>query len=132
MTPLPPSWLGRHPTGELAVDQAGHSAHPCRMLLAMLAVGLGQTLVAAQAVNRVFDANPTARKGMVIGHVLGWTGFAARLFVRTTAQGMQLINALIARIADGAHPRRQVLEQPRPFQQLQVCLLYTSPSPRDG
>ena len=47
ITPKPPTWSCRHSMCKLTVNQSSNSTDPCRMVLSMLAIRLGQALIAA-------------------------------------------------------------------------------------
>src|SRR3990172_2084389 len=102
----------------LTVDQTRNSHHPRGVELAMVAVSLGETLIAAKATDGVLNDNAAAREGGVISYILRRAGVAIRLLARRCPQTlrMQLSDALIGRVPHTTHPLRQTLHQARLLQ----------------
>ena len=50
-------WLGREACRELSIDKPGDSPHPCGVVLAMMTVGLKNSLVMPHSVQSVLDNN---------------------------------------------------------------------------
>src|SRR5882672_257142 len=81
-----PKNSGNEATPNLVVDQTGYGLNPLGVVVAVISIGLGQTLVATKATIGVFNNNTTARESSVIGNIFGRTGFATRLLARTKGQ----------------------------------------------
>src|SRR5262245_56545000 len=94
------------------------------MVLAMVAIRLVQCLIASYPSNRVFHHYPPARERPIIGHIFGWTVFAARFAPWGYAQAlrMQLVDPDIGQIASRTDPWWQPLHHTRLFQCFDVRL----------
>ena len=106
----------------LPIDQPGDGPHAGGVVAPVVAVGLGEGVVAAQAADGVLDGDPAAGEGAVIGDILGWAGLAARLAARrgTQAGGVGVGQLDIGPVAERADTGRQAGEQARGAQHRQV------------
>lgn len=107
---------------DLAVDQAGNGNHPFSMDLTMMAVSLGDGLVAVQATNGLLNNDPPPGKGLIISHIFLRSRSAFGLATRGCRQPvrMEFVNADIGRITNGSNPLRQTIEQTGLLQQFDV------------
>ena len=110
---------------QLAIDQASDSANTEGVILAVLAVGLGQALVTAETINGILDNNTTTRKSMIVSDIFGRAGlvFAPGFLAWRGTQWVQLSDALIGRITQATNPFRQSLQELGLLQQLLLLRL---------
>jgi hypothetical protein len=80
------------------LDQTCHRSHPCAMLAAVIAVGSGNTLKAANLPNRLFDHDAKLGKGAIVDHVLWRTLLATRFWSRRKAMLSQFRQLQIGQI----------------------------------
>ena len=67
---------------DLPVRQTGDGADAGGVTVAVVAVGLGNSLVAARPTNRMLDPDPAAGERLIVRHVFVRPGLAARLAAR--------------------------------------------------
>src|SRR5687768_5048778 len=98
---------------ELSVDEARDRPDPGGMATTMLAILLGQRLVAAEAADGVLDADPCVGEGGVVDDILGWARLSPRLAPWREAQagGMERGHPDVGQVAEHPHVRLQPIEQ---------------------
>src|SRR5258708_25336106 len=90
------------------------------MQLTMMTICLSNGLIRPHQANGVFNNDPTAGEGGVIGYVFGRTGFATRFFTRRMGQRVQVMDTLVATVADSAYAGWQALKHSGVFDQLDI------------
>src|ERR1700687_2055300 len=110
------------PMTEATIDQTGHRSDPQRMSPPMMPIHLRQRLVVSQPSDAMLHHDASPRERPIIIQVRLRTRLAPRLAARSRPQsvGMQLVNAHIGQVTESADAGRQPVQDPRPFQQLEV------------
>ena len=106
--PLPQRSQSLALPAQATVDQPCDRADSARVP-PMVPIPLGQRLKAAHPSNGVFDLNAPPREGLIVGDVLCWLRFAARLTAGCRPQPlwMQLGDAHIGQVTETPHTHGQ-------------------------
>src|SRR5713101_7694091 len=102
MCPRPPG-LGHQARANLVINQASDSTDSSGVVTAVVSISLGDTLITAGTVQGILNNNAAARESGVVSHIIGRAVLAARFFARGVGAWVQVMDTLVATIADSAH-----------------------------